>query len=424
MQINLTRLIDIVMLGLHGVFVHKVRSLLTILGILFGVWSVIAMLAINAGLSKASQQALRKLGSNNIIVNATKPSNGEASKGGGWVAEYGLTKNDVKRLKSISGVQKCAIMHKTLKTANTDIPREAVTVISVEPNYADVANVKLTTGRFISQHDIEHRKNVVIITYTLAQRMFPCQDPIGKTLHLIDTKPNAFKVIGVMKYLPNALKDHATSTNQCVIIPRSTDLSVFGEYLISRDQGSETREKVEINQCILSMKDEDAVLKAAPVVRQMLKQHHDIPDYSVMVPVEKIMLMKKDRQRWNFMFFIIASVSLLVGGIGIMNIMLASVTERTREIGVRRALGGKRKDIVIQFLVESVTLTAIGGLLGIAIGMLVPYLVKEFLHFPTVITNTTLILPFIMAVIVGLVSGLYPAIQAAKLDPIEALRHE
>ena len=421
---NITRLIDIVMLGLHGVMVHKVRSLLTILGILFGVWSVIAMLAINAGLSQASQQALRQLGSNNIIINTVKPSNNEASKRSGWIAEFGLTKTDVMRLKTIPGVVKCATMHKTRKIANSDIPRVPSTIISVEPNYADVANIRLISGRFINDDDLKHRKTVAVITFSLAQKLFPCQDPLGKTLHLVDNTPNAFTVIGVIKHLPNALKSHASSTSGCVIIPHSTDIAVFSDVLISREQGANTRERVEVNQCILNMKDEDSVLKAAPVVRQILKQHHDVSDYTVVVPVEKIMLMKKDRQRWNFMFFIIASVSLLVGGIGIMNIMLASVTERTREIGVRRALGGKRKDIVIQFLVESVTLTAIGGLLGIAIGLLVPYLVKEFLHFPTVITNTTLVLPFIMAVVVGLISGLYPAIQAAKLDPIEALRHE
>lgn len=421
----MNRLIDIICLGLHGVLVHKVRSLLTILGILFGVWSVIAMLAINAGLSKESQKALRKLGSNNIIINTVKPEVDKSNtSGGGWALKYGLTHKDVARLTQIPGVKNCAIMHKTVKEAAAGVVRESVNVIAVEPNYAQVANIDIVAGRFFTPADVTQQRNVVVLPFILAQRLFPCEDPIGKTFQLIDHRPKSFKVIGIMKSIPHALESYAGGNDGCVLMPTSTDIAQFGKMLFSREQGSEVREIVEVSQCILKMNSEDSVLAAAPVVRQILRQLHRQQDYQVRVPVEEIMLMKKDRERWNAMFFIIASVSLLVGGIGIMNIMLASVTERTREIGVRRALGAKRKDIVIQFLVESVTLTAIGGVLGIIIGMLVPELVSRFLGFATEITTATLILPFLMAVIVGLISGLYPAIQAAKLDPIEALRHE
>ena len=142
------------------------------------------------------------------------------------------------------------------------------------------------------------------------------------------------------------------------------------------------------------------------------------------MPLELIEQSRKQRFLWNVMFFTIASISLVVGGIGIMNIMLASVTERTREIGVRRALGAKRRDIVTQFLVESVTLTTVGGVLGILIGLLVPSLVSWVLKLTTIITLSTLALPLGMAVGVGLIAGLYPAMRAARLDPIVALRHE
>ena len=192
-----------------------------------------------------------------------------------------------------------------------------------------------------------------------------------------------------------------------------------------RTQGNWSAEKVEVSQIILQMTDEKAVVRAAPVIRSLLSRYHENTDYNITVPLELIEQQEKQAELWNFMFLAIASVSLLVGGIGIMNIMLASVTERTREIGIRRALGAKRRDITIQFLIESVTLTTLGGLGGIITGgLLVPWIVQNILEFRTIITPVTLLLPFFMAAIVGLISGLYPATRAAKLDPIVALRHE
>ena len=158
--------------------------------------------------------------------------------------------------------------------------------------------------------------------------------------------------------------------------------------------------------------------------RSLLARSHEQKDYEVTVPLELIEQRRKQRRLWNIMFFMIASVSLLVGGIGIANIMLASVNERTREIGVRRALGAKRRDIITQFLVEAISLTTVGGLMGIGVGMLVPFVVEPAVKMKTIITATTILLPFIMAIVVGLISGLYPAFRAARLDPIRALRHE
>jgi len=172
------------------------------------------------------------------------------------------------------------------------------------------------------------------------------------------------------------------------------------------------------------MADENAVIDGVAVARNVLPRTHAEMDYETLVPLELIEQKKKQMFLWNVMLVTIASVSLLVGGIGIMNIMLATVVERTREIGVRRALGAKRLDIVAQFLVESVVLTTIGGAVGIVLGISFPWLIERFLGFPTVISAWTLILPFLMAVLVGLVSGLYPAMRAAALSPIAALRHE
>jgi putative ABC transport system permease protein len=234
-----------------------------------------------------------------------------------------------------------------------------------------------------------------------------------------------FIVVGVMDRLPPLLAGQTSMSGHYVLVPWNSALDRFGKFSIILAAGSYTAEKVDVSYLILQMKDEDAVLQGAEVARSLLARYHpDRAEFHVRVPLEEIELQKKQKRLWNIMFLVIASVSLLVGGIGIMNIMLASVTERTREIGIRRAVGASQVDIVWQFLLESVALTIVGGLIGVGIGVCVPWVVEQFLGIRTVISTVTLVLPFAMAVIVGLVSGLYPALRAAKLDPIVALRHE
>jgi len=421
------KIVDVVHLGLHSVGVHKVRSALTVLGILFGVWSVIAMLAINAGLSYESQRALRELGSSNIIVDSVKPGQqtGKASDQGRGAMIYGLTDEDVTRLReNIPGVVRCVITHRTLKHGYVSGRTLPVSVIATEPSYAQVANVDflLVEGRFIENPDLIRRRPYCVITSSLARQLFICQDPLGHTL-LLNSEP--FVVVGILRQLPRALATGSGSdVGNHVLIPITTDRKRFGEYTIMGTQGSRTFEKVEVSQVILQMRDEQAVLDGSDVARSLLNRYHDSQDYEIRVPIEEIRVMRRDRRRWSFMFTAIAAVSLLVGGIGIMNIMLAGVTERTREIGIRRALGARKRDIVVQFLVEGVSLTALGGLLGVVVGIMVPWVIRQALHFTTIITPTTMLLPLLMAVAVGLISGLYPASRAAKLDPITALRHE
>lgn len=414
---------DIVLLGLHSLTVHKARSVLTALGIIFGVWSVIAMLAINQGASYQAQLYLRELGSDNIIIESQKaPSEQSKASAGRGVLSYGITYTDVLRLRdSIPSVVRTAIAHRTLKHAYVGGRNLTVTVFATEPNYAKVARVDITAGRFITASDLLRGKPVCVITEALSKRMFPATNPLGKTMRLAG---EPFTVIGVISRLPQTLVGQSGDIDNYVIIPLSADRRRFGEYTIMFGQGSGTFEKVEVTQMILQMADEKAVTQGAIIARSLLERKHETQDYDVKVPQELLEQQAKQRKLWNMVFLMITSVSLLVGGIGIMNIMLASVTERTREIGVRRALGAKRRDIVVQFLVESVTLTTAGGIIGIAVGTTLPQLIESVLGFKTIITPITLIMPFVMAIIVGLLSGIYPAKRAAQLDPIVALRHE
>jgi putative ABC transport system permease protein len=416
---------DTVTLGLHSLVVHLARSGLTALGIVFAVWSVIAMLAINEGFSFESQQALRELGSDNIIIESVKPPNSESKASGqqGGALAYGLKYVDVARLRdSIPGIRRCVSVHRTLKYAYRPGKNLAASVIATEPTYAQVARTDLTAGRFLSAADVLQNKPYCLVTKSLARRIFGFVDPLGQTIRL-GNEP--FVVVGILTQLPRALAGGGGGdVGNHVIIPLTTDRTRFGEYTMMWGKGGGTSERVEVSQVILQMADDRAVLHAANIARSLLSSHHDEEDYEVTVPLELMEQRKKQQRLWNIMFLMIASISLVVGGIGIMNIMLASVTERTREIGVRRALGAKRRDIITQFLVESVTLTTVGGLLGIGIGMLVPWIVESFLNLKTIVSAATLLLPLGMAIVVGLVAGLYPAMRAARLDPIVALRHE
>jgi putative ABC transport system permease protein len=425
-MIGLTKTWDIVRIGLHSLRIHKVRSLLSGLGIIFAVWGVIAMLAMNEGASRKSQQLIRELGSNNIIVNSRKPS-GETSQASGsrrGAMSYGVTDADVRLMRdpdNVPGVVRCVTVHKTIKDAFVGNKKVPVDVLGTEPTYQQVARTNIIEGRFLSHADKIRTRSYCVITAALARSLFGFHSAIGRPVSIGGEQ---FEVIGVLDQLPETLAGQAGE--HTVLIPDTTDERRFSRLTVMFQQGSRTFESVEVSQVILEMEDEQAVVEGSRVVRSLLERNHDNLDYEIRVPLELIRQQEQQQRLWNLVLIGIASVSLIVGGIGIMNIMLAAVTERTREIGIRRAMGAKRHDITIQFLVESVTLTTLGGLVGIIIGAIgVPWAVEQSdLGFEAVVPLWSLLLPFLMAVGVGLVSGVYPAIRAARLDPIVALRHE
>ncbi len=415
---------DILLLGLHSLWVHAMRSALTALGIIIAVCSVIVMMAINEGTGKEAQKALRALGSDNIIIDSVKPpSTGGAKSDSRSALNYGLTNIDVERMRGcIPGIVRCSITHRTQQYAHLGTVNMPVSLIATEPVFAQIARVKLTAGRFISNVDVLRRHPHGVITQELARKLFTYRNPIGKTVR-IGNQP--FVIIGVLREIPLALGGQGESAGNVVIIPYGVDIRRFGKYTYTSSTGTRSFERVEVSQIILQMADEKAVLDGADIARSLLVREHDQQDYRVTVPRELIEQKKRQQRLWNIMFLSIASISLVVGGIGIMNIMLASVTERTREIGIRRALGAKRRDIVVQFLVEAVALTTAGGVLGIGIGVLLPQLLERInSEIKTEVVPALLLLPLSMAIGVGLVAGLYPAFRAARLDPITALRHE
>ncbi|MBM3879401.1 MAG: FtsX-like permease family protein [Verrucomicrobia bacterium] len=420
-----------VRLGIKSLMLHKLRSALTMLGIIFGVCSVIAMLAIGEGASFEAQEAIKKLGSNNIILRSLKPASltqQTSMSSRGRALKYGLTYDDGARLQStIPGVARVLpmrIIRQNVRYSRNEVPCQ---VIGTLPFYPEVVGVDTLRGRFLSQLDEVHQNNVCVVTAGLAQRLFGHQDPMDNTVKIDEFY---YQVVGIIreKNMPEqrtqAGKMEGEPLDNNVYIPLETSRRRFGDVLIRRSAGSFEAEEVQLHQITVQMRDLASVETADPQIKTVLNRFHDEKDYEAIVPLQLLRQAEATKRIFNIVLGSIAAISLLVGGIGIMNIMLATVTERTREIGIRRALGAKRRDITTQFLVETVVLSVGGGLIGVVVGVITPVLVSHFADMRTIITLWSVLLAFGISGAVGIVFGLYPASAAAKLDPIEALRHE
>jgi putative ABC transport system permease protein len=399
------------------------------LGIIFGVCSVIAMLAIGEGASYEAQEAIKKLGSLNVIVRSLKPpeETDNSGRSSGFLLDYGLSYEDGARLQAIPGVVRVLpmrIIRKNGRFGRSNVPCQ---VIGTLPFYAKIVGAKVVRGRFLSHLDELHQNNVCVITVGLAQRLFPYQDPLQ---HAIKVDEFYYRVVGVVQE-QGGEEDRAQAgsmegepLDNNLYIPLSTARTRFGEVLMRMSAGSFEIERVELHQITVQMRDLESVETADPQIKAVLDRFHDKNDYEVIVPLQLLRQAEQTKRIFNIVLGSIAAISLLVGGIGIMNIMLATVTERTREIGIRRALGAKRRDIITQFLVETVVLSIGGGLIGVLVGVILPFLVSQFTEMKTIVTLWSILVAFGISGAVGIVFGLYPASAAANLDPIDALRHE
>ena len=416
-------------LGIKSLMLRKMRSGLTILGIIFGVCSVIAMLAIGEGASYEAQQAIKKLGSNNIIIRSVKPpEDNKASTGRAFAVEYGLTYKDASRLQTtIPGIRRVLplrIIRDNVRFNEKSVPCQ---IIGTHPIYPEIVGMDVIKGRFLSETDETYMNNVCAITASLAQRLFPYQDPLTEEIKI---NADYYPVIGIVREKsteqkrPQSGPTEGQALDNNVYIPLSAARSRFGETLVTRTAGSFQAERVELHQLTVQFGSPDMIEAAVPQIEGVLQRFHSKKDYEMIVPLQLLRQAQQTEKIFNIVLGSIAAISLLVGGIGIMNIMLATVTERTREIGIRRALGARKKNIITQFLVETTVLSIGGGLIGVVLGVIAPILVSHFTSMKTIITPWSLLLAFGISGAVGIIFGLYPASCAADLHPIEALRHE
>ncbi len=417
------------------------------MGVIFGVAAVITMVSIGEGSKRQAILQLEQLGATNIIIRSQKPPENQQAQGGqqrSWILRYGLTRDDLTVIQQFAPPGAVIV---PLKEFGAQVlrgdRRQGSQAFGTTPDLLRVANLRVGRGRYLSPTDVEDRAMVAVIGTDVARRLFPFDDPLGETLRIDD---KAFTVVGILAPVGYAGGSGATligrDLNLDVHVPITTARAIYNDIVVRRESGSFQASEVQLSEIYVNLATRGEVLEEAAKIQRILDVRHDKEkDVAMRVPFELLANARKVALTWTGVLGLVAGISLLVGGIGIMNIMLATVTERTREIGVRRALGATRRHIVWQFLVETGVLSAIGGLLGIGLGILlsvfigwvvprlsgVPVFGKFFpddADLPTKITLWSILLSYAVAAATGLIFGLFPAIKAAKQDPIVALRHD
>ncbi len=415
----------ILKLGIKNLLLHKLRSLLNMLGILFGVGSVIAMLAIGEGAKWEAEQLVKRLGPTTIIVSSKKPAEEEqTTTETSRMLEYGLLFMDLERIRdTIPSIKIIVPVRKVMREIWVKGKRTDATLLGTIPKYTDVTRTSVKLGRWLSQLDYLGKRPVCVLRKDLAKELFPAEYPIGK---LIRTGDTVFKVVGVLDPGDSSAGEGKSSADipLSAYVPLSALRERFGEINVRRTTGSISIEKVEVHEAQIIVEKKEDVIPVAEDIETLLRKSHEKNDYTMFVPLKQLMIAEETARIWTMVLGSVAGISLLVGGIGIMNVMLATVTERTREIGIRRALGATRKQIMSQFLVETLVLTLAGGILGIGFGISMPPLVNLFTRVKAHTPVYALLLAPGISLVVGLLSGLYPAWKGASMDPVEALRHE
>ena len=430
---------DTVKIGFKNLLLHKLRSLLTLLGVILGVGSVIAMLAVGEGSKKEALERIRNLGADNVIIRTVKPSFDEEASSRGrsksegetqslQVVEYGLKHSDLERLRAtlptISRAVPVALTNTTVSRQRQRIPNARV--LGTTPEFPEIKRLGMQRGRFISAVDINGARNVAVLAAGAATQLFQFEDPIGQ--HML-VGSDVYRVVGVLESqssgnnTPGAVGQK--DLNNDIYVPISCVQRRLGEMQEVRASGGQSFEQSELSEITLTVKEEKYVSQTAEMARELLtRSHPENNDFSIQVPLELLAQAMEEKRMWNMVLGSIAGISLLVGGIGIMNIMLASVTERTKEIGIRRALGATKRAISVQFLVETILLSSTGGVLGVVLGVSIPVAISYLTNLETVISWWSVVLSFAISVGVGVIFGWYPAQRAASLNPITALRHE
>lgn len=407
--------------GTRNLLRHKMRSTLTLLGVVFGVGAVVTMLAIGEGAQRTVLREIEGLGLNNIIMDSVQPP--EASResrdsSGGrrglTLLSYGLTERDVARIQALLPDAAVAVGHMVKQKVFQGSARIDARVLGVKPGYFDLFHHEMVAGAMLSEVADMNGQPVAVVTESAALNMGGVGAVLGRTIRI---GWDYFEVIGVVR-VPSRLSGPG------VFIPFRTAQRLFGATSVKHESGSVEFTRTEVGQIVVRLPDERLIVDASRALDRMIRESHSASDVATLVPLDLLQSKQRTQRVLNMVLIAIAAISLLVGGIGIMNIMLAVVTERIPEIGVRRAIGASQQDILWQFLAETVVLSSVGGLVGVLLGAAMVPLASQFTGWPGVFTPGAVIVALVVSWLVGVVFGLAPAVQAARLRPVECLRYE
>lgn len=389
---------------------HAFRSLLAMLGVVLGVAAVVGMLAVSEGARRESIERIRQQGVDNIILHSEKPKANET--GGANIFFYGINRKDITHFRTVfENVKQVVPVVEFRQTVYVKGLPSDVILVGATPEFLTISRSKNadSRGRWISKVDRLSSAMVCSVGVDAARQLFGLEDPLGKTVSVYGA---TFQVVGLIE---NPLKSKLAGKydiNNMIYVDYDTLLSIFNRDAIA----------VEADYVYVQVQDLAYLKNTADRIRTYLRETHALPDYTISVPYELLLAAQATQRVFTIVMGSIAAISLLVGGIGIMNIMLANIYERTKEIGTLRALGAPRRTILIQFLFEAVTLTGLGGVLGVGIGFLIAMVIKYSAGMPTIVTPGSVFVALTVSILTGIIFGTHPAWKAASLSPVEALR--
>jgi len=435
-------------IALDSIMANKLRSVLTALGIIFGVAAVIAMLAIGKGAEQQILENMKMVGVNNVVIKPiieqveedVEEGNGETDK---KKFSPGLSMLDMNNIiRTLPSIEKVSPEIELETYIVKKGIRRSSKLIGVEPAYFEMYNLTLEQGKMFNINQMEYGKQVCIIGKGIATRFFTGENPIGKQ---IKCGAHWLTIIGVLQerqgYQKNLEKLGIRNVNMDVYTPLKTMLIRYENRALvttamvrraaqDRNDDDNNAPKAlenyhQLDRIVVQVQETNQLTSSAEIISRMLeRRHYDIIDYEIQIPELMLKQKQQTQKTFNIVLFAIAFISLIVGGIGIMNIMLASVLERIKEIGLRLALGAKKWDITLQFLFEAVIISLTGGILGIILGVSLAFTISELADMPTIISGYSILISFVVATSVGLIFGITPAQRAASQDPITSLRYE
>jgi putative ABC transport system permease protein len=418
---------DLFRLSFHNLLLHKVRSMLTSLGVIFGVGSVIAMLAISEGAKRTSLAQIEAMGIDKVIVYSRKPpvtGKNESSSQASVAEAYGLDKIDLANLSKMDNIEHITKLRNARKKILKGSIRLDLMLVAVPPQFLEDSHSRITKGRWFSSIDMKNKTPVCVLGKSAKRKLFSigARNIIG---HMLRVEQKSYRVIGILENSHDMRYPELDNPNNMILIPWTVSMANYGFYSFMREGRQLRIANIQYDCFIVKVIDTTHIDDTAKRIAGYLKKAHKHKrDWGMVVPLD---LLKQKEQTQNIFTIVmssIASISLIVGGIGIMNIMLANVYERRKEIGTRLALGAQKNHILFQFLIETVFLTTMGGVIGIFLGLGMAQAVTYYADWPTIYSWWSIALSMLISSFVGIVFGTYPAWKAAQQNPIEVLRAE